>query len=99
MHKVVHNDIPTLRVYDALTLPATGPLVITDLAVAVDGSGFCSGGRAANYLLEQRHNFPAVAGRQARGYKHRSKKWTADKEESDEQGRNCKPRPTKLPAP
>ena len=98
-HDVVDNDVRAVGVNYALTLSAVRLAVITDLAVAINGFGLGPDRRSANHLVKQLHNFSARGGWQAWWYQHPSKDWTAQKENSNEDGWKCKTRAAEMPAP
>jgi hypothetical protein len=62
LHEIVQGEVSIVGMNDALTLPAVCRLIITDLAVAVDGSGLDSYWRSADHLLQQLHDLAARAG-------------------------------------
>ncbi len=63
LNKVVDDDFLSVRVYEALALPAFRHVIIADLSVAIDASDLGSHGSSANEPVEQLHNFAAIAGR------------------------------------
>lgn len=71
LHDVVYNDVRAARMHDALALPAVCCLIIADFAVAVDGPNLGSYQVSANNLIEQLHDFSAIACREIWWNQHR----------------------------